>query len=88
MAQAGSTAELPLLLSTSELAGYLGIPVSTIHYWRGKGQGPTAVKVGRRLVFSAADVAQWLANLETREAGFPASEPLADENVSGTHTAA
>jgi excisionase family DNA binding protein len=84
MAQAGTS--LPDLLSISELADYLGVPVSTIHYWRGKEQGPPALKVGRRLRFRTVDVARWLS--EKREAGFPASEPLADENVDGKPTVA
>jgi excisionase family DNA binding protein len=51
---------LPDLLSPSEVAVYLGVPVSTIHYWRGRGQGPPGFKVGKRLRFRASDVAKWL----------------------------
>jgi excisionase family DNA binding protein len=64
MAQAETT--LPDLLSVAELADYLGVPVSTIHYWRGKEQGPPALKVGRRLRFRVADVVRWL---EERDGG-------------------
>ena len=56
---------LPELLTVPELASYLGVPVSTIHFWRGRKQGPPALKVGRRLMFRATDVARWL---EEREA--------------------
>jgi excisionase family DNA binding protein len=58
----GLTSEplLPELLTVAELAHYLGVPVSTIHFWRGKRQGPPAVKVGKRLYFRVADVAKWL----------------------------
>jgi excisionase family DNA binding protein len=62
---------LPDLLSVAELADYLGVPVSTIHYWRGKEQGPPALKVGRRLRFRVVDVVCWL---EERE-GVVADEP-------------
>jgi excisionase family DNA binding protein len=92
MAQAVSTEKhLPELLTAAELAAYLDVPVSTIHFWRGRKQGPPALKVGRRLMFRAADVADWLEaqseRPEMREAGFPASEPLADENVNEQPTA-
>ena len=51
---------LPELLTVRELASYLGVPVSTIHFWRGRKQGPPALKVGRRLMFRVTDVARWL----------------------------
>ena len=55
-----SDKHLPELLTVTEVAAYLGVPVSTIHFWRGKKQGPRACKVGRRLMFRATDVAAWL----------------------------
>lgn len=51
---------LPNLLSVVELAEYLGVPVSTIHYWRGTEQGPPGFKIGKQLRFRAVDVARWL----------------------------
>ena len=61
MAQAlTSEKALPELLTVAELASYLGVPVSTIHFWRGRDQGPPAFKVGRRLMFRSSDVAAWL----------------------------
>jgi excisionase family DNA binding protein len=61
MAQPTSTENhLPDLLTVAEVAAYLGVPVSTIHFWRGRKQGPPAFKVGRRLMFRADDVAHWL----------------------------
>ena len=61
MAQGTRTeAGLPELLSAPELAAYLGVPVSTIHYWRGKKQGPPALKVGKVLRFRVSDVLHWL----------------------------
>jgi excisionase family DNA binding protein len=53
-------AGLPELFSATELAAYLGVPVSTIHYWRGKQQGPPAFKLGKQLRFRATDVVRWL----------------------------
>jgi excisionase family DNA binding protein len=57
---ASTETELPELLTVAEVAAYLGVPVSTIHFWRGRKQGPPAFKVGRRLMFRARDVAAWL----------------------------
>jgi excisionase family DNA binding protein len=35
------------LLTTHELADYLGIPVQTVYAWAARGTGPERVKVGR-----------------------------------------
>jgi excisionase family DNA binding protein len=72
MAQDVSSAtRLPELLSVVELADYLGVPVSTIHYWRGKEEGPPGFKVGKQLRFRAADVVHWLEERARREAALP-----------------
>jgi excisionase family DNA binding protein len=63
-----SETRLPDLLSVLELAEYLAVPVSTIHYWRGKGLGPPGFKVGKQLRFRAADVVRWLEERRAREA--------------------
>jgi excisionase family DNA binding protein len=55
-----SEKRLPDLLSPDEVAAYLDVPVSTIHYWRSRGEGPLGFKVGKRLRFRATDVAKWL----------------------------
>lgn len=55
---------LPDLLSVAQLADYLDVPVSTIHFWRGKGEGPPALKVGRRLRWRVEDVIRWLEERE------------------------
>jgi excisionase family DNA binding protein len=57
---------LPRLLTTRQLADLLGVPVSTIHYWRSRGTAPRAIKVGKELRFIEGDVARWL--LEKRAA--------------------
>jgi excisionase family DNA binding protein len=63
-----SETRLPDLLSVAELAAYLGVPISTIHYWRGKELAPPALKIGKQLRFRAADVARWLDERRAREA--------------------
>lgn len=56
---ASSETQLPELLTVAHVAAYLGVPVSTIHFWRGRKEAPPAIK-GKRLYFRATDVAQWL----------------------------
>jgi DNA-binding transcriptional MerR regulator len=51
---------LPELISTRELAVQLGIPVSTLRFWRKRGEGPPGFKIGKRVVYRTADVARWL----------------------------
>jgi len=51
------------LLTTEELAKYLGVPIGTIYRWRTMGTGPPAMRVGRHLRFRKDEVDAWL---ETR----------------------
>lgn len=48
------------LLSPSELAGFLGVPIKTIYQWRYKGEGPRGYRVGRHIRFRWSDVRVWL----------------------------
>lgn len=54
------TRELPELLSTSELAQYLDVPLSTIYLWRNRGEGPPGFKVGKQVRYRVSDVVAWL----------------------------
>jgi len=49
----------PGLLSVSELAAYLGIPVRTLYNWRQNGTGPKAFRVGKYLRYRREDVLAW-----------------------------
>lgn len=53
------------LLSVTDLAEMLNVPVRTIYEWRHRHQGPQPIRMGRHLRFDPADVAKWL---ETRKA--------------------
>lgn len=48
------------LLTTPEVARYLGIPVATLYQWRTRGIAPRAVRVGKHLRFRRADVEAWV----------------------------
>ena len=54
------------LMDVSELASYLGLPVSTVYDWRVHGKGPVAYRFGKHLKFAVSDVRAWVA--EQREA--------------------
>jgi excisionase family DNA binding protein len=48
------------LLTTEEVAEFLGVPVQTIYIWRTKKSGPKSIKVGKHLRFRQADIDAWL----------------------------
>jgi excisionase family DNA binding protein len=52
------------LLSTSEVAAFLGVPVATIYAWRQKGYGPRGIPVGRYVRYRPTDVEEWLRKQE------------------------
>lgn len=54
------------LLDITELAEYLGVPLSTIYDWRTRGLGPRAYRFGKHLKFALSDVRSWME--EQREA--------------------
>ncbi len=48
------------LLSTEELAEYLGLPIGTLYRWSYVKTGPKALSVGRHLRYRESDVTKWL----------------------------
>lgn len=63
------------VLTTSELAAHLGVPVQTIHDLRHAGRGPRGIRVGRELRFRFSEVQAWLAELEDRDDAACAERP-------------
>lgn len=51
------------LLTVTEVADYLQIPVQTLYLWHHKGTGPSAAKVGRHLRYRQADLDAWVQSL-------------------------
>lgn len=45
--------------TSAELAERFRTRLSTIRYWRQVGTGPTGVRIGRRVLYAADDVAAW-----------------------------
>ncbi|WP_062520245.1 helix-turn-helix domain-containing protein [Demequina silvatica] len=54
---AASTGET--YLTTEELAAKFRTNIDTVRYWRHRGIGPRATKIGRRVLYAASDVARW-----------------------------
>lgn len=48
------------LLSTEELAEFLGVPEQSVRKWRYLGTGPRGVKVGRHVRYRMSDVLAYL----------------------------
>lgn len=55
------------VLTTSELAAHLGVPVQTIHDLRHAGRGPRGFRIGRELRYRLSEVEHWLIDLEARD---------------------
>jgi excisionase family DNA binding protein len=58
------------MLSPTELADYLAIPVQTIYQWRHRGEGPPGYRVGRHVRYRWFDIQAWLAE-QTDDIGRP-----------------
>ncbi|EKA62385.1 excisionase [Janibacter hoylei PVAS-1] len=43
-----------------DVATFLGVPVGALYDWRCQGEGPPALKIGRRLRYRESDVFAWL----------------------------
>ena len=56
------------VLTTSQLAAHLGVPVQTIHDLRHAGGGPRGFRVGRELRYRVSEVQAWLERLEAHQA--------------------
>jgi len=47
-------------MTTSEVAEYLAVPVTTLYRWRQTGEGPRAFRVGKHLRYAVPDLIAWL----------------------------
>lgn len=55
------------IITLSELAQQLGVPVQTLYDLRSQGRGPRGFRIGRELRFRAAEVDAWLLRLEDQD---------------------
>lgn len=56
----------PELLTITETAEILRIPVNTLRYWRQLGSGPHSFKVGRHVRYLRSDVLDYIAKRARR----------------------
>ncbi len=59
-AQSGSILDRDGLISSKELAAFLGKPIATLDTWASRGGGPAFIKVGRDRKYLPADVSAYL----------------------------
>ena len=55
------------VMTTSELAEYLGVQVQAIYDLRTDGRGPSGLRVGREIRYRVSDVRRWLDGLHEPE---------------------
>jgi excisionase family DNA binding protein len=48
------------LMSTAEVAAFLGVPASTLYTWHHKGTAPKSYRVGKHRKYLLGDVMAWL----------------------------
>ena len=48
------------LLTLSQVADYLGVPLQSVYQWRTRGEGPRGIRVGRHVRVRRSDLDAWL----------------------------
>lgn len=48
------------LLTPSDLAQILDVPLATVYRWNSNGEGPRRIHVGRHVRYRPSDVESWL----------------------------
>jgi hypothetical protein len=61
VAKPASAAQANEYIDEDELATRYLIPARTAQRWRSTGQGPSYVRLGRRVIYRVADIERWLA---------------------------
>lgn len=66
MSVAASVVEFPELLTVKDVAAICGVPVSTVHHWAMRGEGPPSFKIGKHRRFDAGETRAWLDEVKAR----------------------
>ncbi len=65
------------ILTLEEVAARTRVPAATLRFWRHQGTGPHSWKLGRRVVYRAGDVDQWMEAQYAAGVGTEVPEPAA-----------
>ena len=57
------------MLTITETAEFLRVPVGTLRYWRHTGDGPLSFRVGRHVRYWRTDLVLWLTEQANRQRG-------------------
>lgn len=55
-----TTSEVAELLTLQQVAERYNIAQNSLRYWRVQGTGPKSARIGRRVMYRAADVEAWV----------------------------
>lgn len=55
-----TTSEVAELLTLQQVAERYNIAQNSLRYWRVQGTGPKSARIGRRVMYRAADVEKWV----------------------------
>lgn len=67
------------LIDTDAAAAMLGLPSSTLTYWRAVETGPPFLRIGRRIKYEPGDVVEWARSMR--------SAPVSQSNTIGASAA-
>ncbi len=60
------SSSVPSNVDTRQAAELIGMSRRTLEKWRGEGTGPPFLKLGRRVLYSVADLEEWLRSRRRR----------------------
>lgn len=49
-----------IMLNTGEVAAILQVKTHTLYTWRAAGKGPKYAKIGRKILYSAQDISEFI----------------------------
>ncbi|MGX7680097.1 helix-turn-helix transcriptional regulator [Jatrophihabitans sp. DSM 45814] len=55
------------LMTISDVAEHLQVPIATLCSWRSRGDGPRGFRIGRHVRYRRADLDAWIDSLQDRE---------------------
>jgi excisionase family DNA binding protein len=66
------TTERDDLLTVTEVADLLRVPVATVRWWRHNRTGPRSFKIGRHVLYQRSDITAYIAQQREHDGADPA----------------